>query len=141
VENAWHLLHHCRNQPGTRPNGEIDAAACTRFVDEVLALCRRQGRSVMGEQTIGQLFAHAQVGEDGIWPGPPARDILNRPERKQMRAGFEGGTRNKQGVTTRAMDEGGDQERALAVDFRYHADALSATHPLLSAGLEQIATS
>ena len=95
----------------------------------------------MGERTLGQILAHAPEGEDGIWPRHPARDILNRPECEQMRTGFQIGTHNKRGVTTRSMDEGGDQERALAASFRRHADALSATHPFLSATLERMAQS
>ena len=69
AENAWHLLHDCRRQPGTLENGEIDPDACIRFVDQALELCRARDRSTMGEQTIGQILAHAPTGEDGIWPG------------------------------------------------------------------------
>jgi len=95
----------------------------------------------MVEQTIGQLFAHAPEGEDGIWPGPPARDLLNRPECEQMRSGFQVGIIIKRGMTSRAMDAGGAQERTLAASFRRYADALSATHPFLSATLKGIARS
>jgi len=37
----------------------------------------------------------------------PVRNILDRPELSEMRSGFETGTVNKRGVTTRSMDEGG----------------------------------
>ncbi|MGB5833513.1 MAG: hypothetical protein WBG92_16170, partial [Thiohalocapsa sp.] len=130
AENARQLLRDCRRQPGTLPDGQIDPATCLRFVDDALALCREQDRLTKGQQTIGQLLAHAPEGEDGIWPGLPARDILNRRDCEQMRSGFQIGIINKRGMTSRAMDEGGTQERALA-----------ATHPFLSATLDGIARS
>lgn len=141
AENAWRLLHSCRRQPGTLDNGEIDSDACIRFVEETLALCQAADRSTMGEQTVGQILAHAPEGADGIWPGIPARDILDPPEMEEMRTGFEIGTRNKRGFTSRAMDEGGDQERELADRFRRYAIGLAATHPHLAESLERIARS
>jgi hypothetical protein len=120
-------------------NGDIDSDACVRFVDEALALCRASDRSTMGERTLGQILAHAPTGTDGIWPGQPARDILDRPELKEMRVGFETGTFNKRGVTTRAMDEGGKQERELADRFRRYASGFAVTHPNLAESLERMA--
>ena len=139
AENAWRLLHDCRRQPGALDNGDIDSDACVRFVAEALALCQQKDRAIMGEQTLGQILAHAPIGEDEIWPGAPARDILDRPELSEMRSGFEIGTFNKRGVTRRAMDEGGKQERELTAQFQRYADALAATHPHLAESLERMA--
>lgn len=141
ASNAWQLLHDCKRQPGTRSDGTIDPEACARFVDQTLALCQAQDRFEMGQQTIGQILAHAPKGEDGVWPGLPARDILNRPELEEMRTGFEIGTRNKRGVSVRSPTAGGDQERALASKFRSWSGELTASHPHLSESLEQIARS
>jgi hypothetical protein len=141
AENAWRLLHDSRRQPGTLDNGDVDSDAGVRFVDEALALCRASDRSKMGEQMLGLILAHAQIGEDGIWPGPPARDILDRAELTEMRSGFETGNFNKRGVTTRSMDEGGKQERELADQLRRSANRLAATHPHLAESLERMARS
>ena len=102
AESAWDILHHCRRQPGTRLDGSLDAAECVRFVEEARELCRQRDRSTMGDQTLGQILAHAPIGDDRVWPGLPARDILNRPELEQMRVGFQTGAFNKRGVTSRA---------------------------------------
>ena len=60
-----------------------------------------------------------------------------------MRSGFEIGAHNKRGVTTttRAMDEGGKQERVLADQFRRYANGLATTHPHLAESLEWMARS
>ena len=57
------------------------------------------------------------MGVDEFWLGPPAGDILDRPELSEMRSGFETAAFNKRGVTTRAMDERGKQGRDLADRF------------------------
>lgn len=137
--NAETLLDDCRTQPGTLDNGDIDSDTSLRFVEQALELCRERDRGSVGEYAIGHVFAHSSVGEDGLWPGPPARDILDRPELKEMRTGFEIGTFNKRGVTMRSMDAGGNQERELADQFRRYADGLAATHPHLAESLERMA--
>ena len=50
--------------------------------------------------------------------------MLDRPELETMRNGFAVGATNKRGVTSRAYDEGGGQERELAGSYRAHARAL-----------------
>ncbi|MCP5307373.1 MAG: hypothetical protein H6953_18315 [Chromatiaceae bacterium] len=139
VESAWNILHHCRRQPGTRPDGSLDAAGCVRFIEEARELCRQRDRSTLGDQTLGQILAYAPIGDDRVWPGLPARDILNRPELEQMCVGFRIGTSNKRGVTTRSLCEGGKQERTLAQYYRQNADALATTHPYLAASMEELA--
>ncbi|MFE8032370.1 hypothetical protein [Thiohalocapsa marina] len=141
VERAWRLLRDCRRQPGTLPSGEIDADACNMFVEETLRLCAVQGRLKMGQYSIGEIFAHASVGEDGVWPGSPAREILTRSDYEDMRRGFEIGTYNKRGITSRSPTDGGDQERDLAEKYRKWGEALVVSHPYIADTLERIARS
>lgn len=139
TELAYIALGNCRRQPGTAPDGSIDADACIRFVDEARELCRKQDRLIMGDQTLGQILAHAPVGEDGIWPGQPVRDLLNRPEMDQVRRGFVTGAINKRGMTIRSPYDGGDQERSLAQDHRHNSTALQSSHPYLADTLDALA--
>ncbi len=141
AECARIALDNCRRQPGTAPDGSIDADAGLRFVEEVRKLCRKQDRSAICDWALGQIFAHTSAGDDGIWPGQPARDILNGPEMDQMRDGFAIGAYNKRGMTVRAPDAGGDQERTLAQQYRRNATALESTHPYLAEILEARARS
>ena len=139
AEHAWRLLRDCRRQPGTLPSGEIDAVACRTFVEETLRLCAGKGRSKMGQYSIGEILAHAPAGEDGVWPGSPARDILTQSDYEDMRRGFEIGTYNKRGITSRSPTDGGEQERVLAEKYRKWGAALAISHPYLADTLEQIA--
>jgi hypothetical protein len=132
-------LHSCHRQPGTRPDGKIDAAEFTRFIDVVRQICGEAGRLDVCDISLGQILAHAPTDTTGIWPFEPARDVLDRPDLEKMRHGFQIGTQNKRGVTSRAYDEGGGQERQLASKYRAYAKALQSSHIYVAAALEQLA--
>lgn len=141
AEIAWRVLHHCRRQPGTQPDGSIDRDTFIRFIDEARELCREADRLGVCDSMLGQILAHAPAGSDGVWPFEPARDVLDRPELEDMRRGFQNGARNKRGVTSRAYDEGGGQERTLADTYRSYARAAHNSHVNIAAVLEGIARS
>lgn len=141
AEIAWRVLNHCRRQPGTRPDGTIDRDAFIRFIDEARELCRGADRLRVCDSTLGQILAHAPAGSDGLWPFEPTRDVLDRPELEDMRRGFQSGAMNKRGVTSRAYDEGGGQERTLADTYRSYARALHSSHAYVAAALEEIVRS
>lgn len=139
---ARRVLHACQRQPGTLPDGTVDEEAFHRFIDETRDLCSKADRKTVCDLALGQILAYAPVGvDDSIWPFRPARDVLDDPELEDIRRGFCLGTRNKRGVTTRALDEGGGQERKLAEKYRANAEALRGSHTLLAAALDNIARS
>lgn len=141
AEIAWTVLHNCRSLPGTQPDGTVNEKAFFNFINEVRNLCREKDRLEACDRTLGQILAHSPAGQDGIRPFELAREILDHPDFKDMRRGFETGTHDKRGVTSRAPDAGGAQERELAAEYRSHANALSASHPNLAATLYRIADS
>ncbi|MFI5394128.1 MAG: hypothetical protein ACHQ9S_01220 [Candidatus Binatia bacterium] len=141
AQTAWQVLHHCRRQPGTQPDGTIDRDAFVRFIDEARELCRQADRLRACDSTLGQILAHAPADSDGVWPFEPARDVLDRPELEDMRHGFQIGVSNKRGATMRAYDEGGGQERNLADTYRSHARALQSSHVNVATALEELARS
>lgn len=140
AEIAWRILHNCRRQPGTRPDGTIDRDAFIGFIDEARKLCREADRLKVCDSTLGEILAHAPADSSGVWPFEPVRDVLDRPELRDMRHSFQIGVCNKRGTTSRAYDEGGGQERALAEIYRGHAGAMRNSYPNLAASLEELAS-
>jgi hypothetical protein len=136
---AWRVLRHCRRLPGTQPDGTVDRDSFFKFIEETRERCRQADRLAVCDITLGEILAHAPAGADGVWPCEPVRDVLDRLELGDMRRGFHTGTINKRGVSSRALDEGGRQERGLAEEYRKHARALHHSHVNLAAALEAIA--
>jgi hypothetical protein len=141
AENAWHILHACRRQPGAGADETIDARQAASFVSEARRLATEQDRLEVCDITLGEILAHSPDGADGIWPGESARSLLEGTGSEEMQRGFYTGTINKRGMSSRGAYEGGDQERELAGYFRHHALALEATHPQLAATLHELAKS
>jgi DNA-binding transcriptional regulator YiaG len=138
--NAWTALRYCKRIPGQRDDGSVDKDELFSWADAARKLYREGGREEIGDQTIGELLSHAPHGIDGAWPTEGVRDLLEIDDGEHIRKGFCVGTLNSRGVTSRAYDEGGSQERELAKKFGRHAAALCETHPRLAETLEKIQT-
>jgi hypothetical protein len=141
AESAWAIFQACTRQPGTQADGSIQPEMFKRFIVDALEHCRRSDRLTMGQQTLGQIIAHAPPDDDGIWPFFPAREVLDLPDMEEMRRGFSIGTSNKRGVTTRSPLDGGKQERDLATYYRGMAERVQYSQPMVAAMLEGIAKS
>lgn len=141
AEIAWRVLHNCRTLPGAQADGTVDEKRLCDFIEKARELCRREDLIEVCDRTLGQILAYSPVGQDGIWPFEPARKILDQPDLEEMRQGFVIGTLNKHGMTLRALDKGGAQERELAAQYRAYASALRTSCPILASALDRIADS
>ncbi len=138
---AWTLLHSCRRQPGTAPDGNIEAESFTKFIDEVRHLCQIADRATVCDLTLGNILAHCPPDSDGTWPCKIVRDLLDRHELADVRRGFITGIRNKRGITSRGLKEGGAQERTLSDTYRGYSRIIKNTHPYVASVLEEVARS
>jgi hypothetical protein len=138
ASNAWTALHYCKRIPGLRKDGSVDKNELLAWAASARKFCRDADREVVGDQTIGQFLSHAVVGSDGVWPTEGVRDLLDLDDADEIRKGFQVGTLNNRGVTSRTYDEGGAQERELARKFHKNAAALANTYPRLAATIATI---
>src|SRR5690606_29686313 len=79
------------------------------------------------------------LGADGNWPAEPIRDALDLFRSNAMLQGFCLGKANRRGATIRSPDDGGEQERALAAQFRAWAKAVVFEHPRTAKALDELA--
>jgi len=80
-------------------------------------LLSESGRSDVGDEVIGESFAYCPVGEDGVWPAEPVRDMIERIGSQELENGFLIGRLNSRGVISRGVYDGGQQERDLAAQY------------------------
>jgi hypothetical protein len=138
---ASEVLHYCHCQPGTQPDGTIDRDAFMGFIDESRRLCRQADRLKFCDLKLGGILAHSPADANGTWPFEPACEVLDRADCEDIRRGFQTECWNKRGVTQKASDEGGEQERMLAETYRRHARIVCTSHPRLAAAIDQLASS
>ena len=125
--------------PGTGKDGEINPEALLNWITEVRRLCAKHGRIEIGDQMIGQLLSKAPTEEDGRWPCLPVCEAMERIASQHIGKGFKVGVFHRRGVTSRAIDEGGAQERELAAKYRSWAKQFAFDYPHVSSVLESVA--
>ena len=139
ASSIYRLLTAMRQQPGQRPDGSIDPDVFAAYVAQARDLATQAGRRRALERHLGALLSRGPADPDGLWPYGAARDLLDEPDAEPLREAFELGVLNGRGVTSRAYNEGGDAERALAREYHAKATAVEASHPFLAAALSKVA--
>lgn len=138
--NGWRLLHAWKVVPSTdRETGTVDPAKLAAWVTEARRLLAERGRTDVGDSQIGQVFAYAPAGADGVWPCEPVRDLIEDLAAEHINSGFVVGIHNKRGMWSRSPDEGGAQEYALERQYADWAQALAVEWPLVSGLLRDVA--
>ena len=136
---AYRLLERVTRTPGTRDSGEIDVTELSRWVSETRRLCTEYGRARIGDQYIGQLLARGPADKEGVKPCVAVSEAMEAVGSQDIASGFSIGIHNARGVVTRAIGEGGKQERELAERYRDWARRRSSYYPYVGSILESIA--
>lgn len=138
---AWWVLHGWVGFPGRLDDLTLDADAMRKWVVAARLLLSDSDRADIGDELIGQAFAHSPAGHDGTWPAEPIRDMLEDIGSRELENGLVIGRLNSRGVTSRGVYEGGNQERTLAAIYRSGSNSTKATWPRTSRALRAIAES
>jgi len=135
---AYRLLQSIKTAPGFSP-GSADVDHLRSWISEVRSFAKEKDRVVITDQQIGQIlaFAPADTG-DGAWPAQPIRDVIEELAAKEIERGIALSRFNQRGAFSKALYDGGQQERGLASQYRAWAEA-TRNWPRTSALLRQIA--
>jgi hypothetical protein len=133
---SYSLLSHFSLLPG-QSGADIDAAALTRWIDEVRRLGVETDRAQITDNYVGHVLAHAPADPDGGWPHRVVRAQIERLSSDEIEHAIQIERFNMRGVHNRGLFEGGDQERGFA-KANYNAAELSVPWPRTSALLRAI---
>lgn len=139
ANQAYRLLRIWDVIPGTQADGSIDGAELEAWIKEARKLAHAKGRGLVADSKIGELLSASKVDADGIWPAVPVREVIEAIRSRDLESGMMIGKSNRRGVTTRAMGDGGDQERTLAKQYRDWSEATAFDWPRTSGILENLA--
>ena len=137
---ACKLLGRISRIPGTGDSGDIDEAELSRWITEARRLCAEYRRATIGDEYIGRLLARGPADDDGGWPCLAISKAMEAIASQDIASGFIIETLDSRGVFSRAIEEGGEQERELAEGYRGRAEQRSAYYPHVGSILESIAT-
>ena len=122
--NAYHVLDDwpaSQFAPGIDDDGKLDAESLGTWVGRAREDLAAVDRADVGDQMIGTALASSPAEPNGDWPAEAVRDLLERVGSDDIDQGLLVALRNQRGVTSRAVNAGGEQERVLAE--RYRADS------------------
>lgn len=126
---AFELLESWHTPPGVRGTS-VDMTSLADWVDAVRTLLKSRDRAEIGDQTIGKLLHYLPEDPmDGAYPPQVLRELLERWRSEQLEYGIEIETFNSRGVTSRALFEGGQQERGLSEKWRANAATIGSRWP------------
>lgn len=117
ASRAHQLLQSWRTVPPNLLDWVLEAR---RLLTDV----RRLG---IGDEQIGQVLSGASKDPDGTWPPKVVRDVIEAIRSDDLENGIIVGKYNLRGVTSRAIGEGGIQERAIAQQYEGLATAVEDT--------------
>ena len=133
------LLKALRRTPGADADGSVRPEPLRRWCMEVRRLCVEHGRADVGDIHIGQLLSHAPSDENGRWPCGAVCEVMEGLASPRIAVGFYTAVFNARGAHSRGIEDGGKEERKLAVQYRRFAEQLAFDYPYVSDVLERIA--
>ena len=105
-------------KPGLADPDGLDAGALTEWIDRARARLAAIDRAAIGDEMIGAALVASPADPNGEWPGVAVRDLLERLQCDDVERGLQVAVSNQRGGTSRAVTEGGEQERRLADSYR-----------------------
>lgn len=138
---AWWVLRGWEGFPGRREDGSVDAAVMNKWVKTARLELSDADRNDIGDELIGETFAHSPIGTDGVWPAVPVRDVIEAIGSRELENGVILGRLNSRGVTSRWVYDGGQQERDLAKQYQDWSKSTRAEWPRTSRILRHLAES
>lgn len=139
--NAYHLLSSWGHVPGLQPDGQIDAKQLRDWLDEATRLLREAGRYDPGMSHIGKMLVSAPPDPDGTRPCEVVRELIEDLQSEVIEEAFFVEVRNRRGVTSRGLEDGGIQEQELVKRHQTDAQRFADRWPRTAAILRQLAKS
>lgn len=138
AEAAYRVLDAWKGCPGEGEDDDARDGILYAWANAALQGLADAGRLSMGTSEVAKVLARAPRSS-GHWPCVAARRLLEERAGLNLASRISLAKRNLRGMTSRAVGEGGRQERLLEKEYRDSAAALRTEWPATSTMLEQLA--
>jgi hypothetical protein len=142
AEFAWKILNSWDCPPGVSNEGKVDGEELRKWVEAARESAVENDRLAVAEQHIGNvLFYLPEDPDDHVWPHKELRKLIEEIKSDNIEKGIEIEQFNSRGTFSKAMFEGGKQEREIARKWKERAEKMGLSWPRTRALLERIADS
>lgn len=140
AEVGYILLKGMNVIPGQGEGDQIDEAILLQWIKVARKKAADVDRAVITDQQIGAILAHTSDDpEDGGWPNQTIRNVIERLAADAIDQGLMIEHYNMRDVVTKALYEGGSQERVLADRYHHWANISRDQWPRMARVLEMMA--
>lgn len=141
ARHVTQILRDMDHLPG-HEGSHVDAKTLRVWVQGVREAAARHRRGRIADYYIGALLARSPGGSDTLWPHESVRSVIEGlRDSTIVEKGFATAVFNQRGVFSKAIGEGGKQERAIAAHFQNSAAAVLARWPRTARFLRRVAES
>lgn len=135
---GYQVLQSIKTIPGFSGSSQ-DIDHLRSWISQVRKLATDADRAAITDQQIGQILAYApRDAVDGAWPTRGIRELIEELASEDVEIGITVSRFNQRGVFTKALYDGGAQERGFASQYREWASA-AREYPRTTVLLERIA--
>lgn len=140
ARTAYTLLKSMHLIPGQLDGARIDEEVLVQWISTVRIKATEVDRAAIADLTIGEILAHStDAPEDNGWPHQVVRNVIERLSAEDIDRGLIIERHNMRGTYSKALYEGGNQERLLAQQYRGWAAISRARWPRMARVLDMIA--
>jgi hypothetical protein len=139
--NGYRLLSSWNSVPGVEADGTFNEEAFNAWIDAAITEVRQAKRYEVGLTHIGRMLVAVPPDPGGDWPPTAVRRLLERLQNDDVEDGYFAEVLGRRGVTTRGLEDGGEQERTLVERYRADADRSANQWPRTAAILRKIVKS
>ncbi|MBI1291126.1 hypothetical protein GC173_07760 [bacterium] len=137
---AYRLLRCWRRIPGMK-DGAVDRSDLFVWVGTVRETAKEWGRLPLCDSYLGEVLSHSPADADGCWPCAAVCELMEYLTSPELENRMAVGISKQRGVFSKALYEGGDQERALAASYRAKAERVESKYPRAARVLHMVAES
>lgn len=133
------LLSSWCGVPGMQES-EVDTDALIAWVTRARTELKAANREAVGDILLGQVLSRVPNGNDGAWPHPAVRELIESLRSERIERGISTGMFNRRGVVSRDPLAGGDLERGIEKRYETDAAKVGAESPRSAAMLRRMAS-
>lgn len=141
AKNGYRLLSSWNRVPGYQTDGTVKEDEFNAWIDTAIMELREAKRYAVGLNHIGRMLVAAPADPDGGRPPTSVRRLFERLQDDHVEDGYFVEALNRRGVTSRGLEDGGEQERALVDRYRADAERFADQWPRTAAILRKIVKS
>jgi hypothetical protein len=127
---ASYLLRNLYGTPCSDENGVVNTDSLNVYIDELIGLSEKNKRRNRTYSMIGHLLGN--IPEKDNYPPEYLSDIIERLDNNEVDNSYEAHLFNKQGVTFRSHNAGGQIERERAKQFKSYSERTKYSHPRIT---------